>query len=400
MNLAKRILLVPVVLGMSLAGFTACSGDDDGMLLLPLVGGLPPQAAGEVGTGTSEPDIDLVSGPDEGDGTDTLAGGESASESGSESSGESGEDAGDSGASAATGDSGDGAVASASNENASGGDSGESSGTSDGSDAGSTSVASGNGSGGDDANSSGSDSEDSTGTGDGGDSSASSGTGDGSDSASSGTSGSGDAGDSAAACEDRTLTLDSTQGEWFNTPMSVLAGNGKNAGKGGNDKTDGIHAYNANQKLLLTVNNHCAAGPVRIKVMARNVHGPLPGGYEYFEMQIQDNQTGEALGTLFVPASDEGYRVAFATVNLAAGSNVLNLLWLNDNGADGTSDTNLHIKKIQVQSSQGDGLAAYLAGAIRNNPGTLALQVGLALVALAALLALRMLRRRREQNAN
>jgi len=190
-----------------------------------------------------------------------------------------------------------------------------------------------------------------SGTGAGGDSgTVASGTGTGGDTGS-GSTGTGSTGDSGqdssdeaqgAACPDRTLTLDSSDGRWFESS--------EQKGKGQAKGQQGIFTNWANQNLYLNVRNNCKAGWFKLRVQAGN-HGTLglPDFYTNFNLTLRNENTDRYVGGMLIKAKDNGWQWGDMLVYLDKGDTRLNLLWTNDAYKENVYDANIEIKQVQLQ---------------------------------------------------
>ncbi len=205
-----------------------------------------------------------------------------------------------------------------------------------------------------------------------------------------------DAGEGAVACGDRRIELDTTAGKWYQTPqkndghkpsaadrkavkekIKQLQAQVKKlrASEKGSSKKDvanrvallkkemtaervklgfgptqkGIHTYWANQALYLRVRNNCQAGWYKLKLVARNIDGPLPDDYSHFTVEAANETAGEYLGGIHVKASDKHYARGRMLVYLEKGDTNLLLNWKNDAYKKGEYDANIQIKQVALQ---------------------------------------------------
>ena len=206
--------------------------------------------------------------------------------------------------------------------------------------------------------------------------------------------GSGDDGSTVAdsgpekACKERSIALDTSKGRWFVTGEAELNGRpskeeraelkkqikalqkeikglskGDKAAKaalqaqvrtlrekyGHGHKQKGIHTYWANEKLYLRVKNNCQPGWYRLRVVAKNISGPLPDFYKMFNISAHNETNNVPLGGLFVKASDKNYKRGRMLVYLAEGDTDLRLLWTNDAYEKGVYDANIQIRGITLK---------------------------------------------------
>ncbi len=148
-------------------------------------------------------------------------------------------------------------------------------------------------------------------------------------------------------CKAKLVRIDTTQGRWYNTKEELLPHPIK---KDKVIKAFGIHTYWAYQKLLVTINSNCDGSKYRLIVVAKNIHGPLPDWYHFFNVKVVNESTGESLGTMLIRASDKHYYRGRLDIKLAKGENVLNLLWTNDAWEPNKYDANIQIKRIFVKA--------------------------------------------------
>ena len=205
-------------------------------------------------------------------------------------------------------------------------------------------------------------------------------------------------GGSAVECSNRSVELDTSKGRWFKTDEAVLPGKKLNKGqknairkqirahrktikslrgaiKSGGNKTalkanisrlkakiadlraelgfgntrKGIHTYWANQKLYLRVKNNCKAGYYKLKIVAKNIHGPLPDFYKKFSLSVKNETTGHIAQGMFIKAQDERYRRGRVLVYIGEGDSNILILWKNDAWKKGVYDANIQIKKVKLK---------------------------------------------------
>lgn len=190
------------------------------------------------------------------------------------------------------------------------------------------------------------------------------------------------------------ITMDTTQGRWFETPRQELfsttlrddakkrikalrgeiktikknAKNGKIAKETARDQVKnlrdriaaereaigsggrvqkGIHTYWANQSLNLRIEEG-ETGWYKLVVVAKNL-GPLPEGYDRFSFTLLDKSSQTMLGNFSVKASEKVYhrgRTIFKLENPKG--KVLDLLWNND-ALDSKGDANVQIKAVRLK---------------------------------------------------
>ena len=129
-----------------------------------------------------------------------------------------------------------------------------------------------------------------------------------------------------------------------------------------------IHTYWNFQNLYLKISNVRKNRDYKLTISAKNNNllGPLPTGYDNFEIQILNvsdvNNTIE-LGTINIDAIEadaDGYESGSLIIPLAKGDTLLNIVWLNDaqsenNDGDGDSavgDANLQIMRIKLKKQK------------------------------------------------
>jgi hypothetical protein len=78
---------------------------------------------------------------------------------------------------------------------------------------------------------------------------------------------------------DRTVAIDTSAGNWFETPRSTRD----------ERSVSGIHTYWQDQALMVHVRGNCKAGWFRIRVTAKNTAGPLPSWYSHFLVGVKDS---------------------------------------------------------------------------------------------------------------
>lgn len=110
---------------------------------------------------------------------------------------------------------------------------------------------------------------------------------------------------------------------------------------------DGIHTYWENEILYADVTAP-KTGWYRLRVVAKNIDGPLPDYYSYFNLSVTNETTGKPSGGVLVKASDEVYHAGDAYIYLEEGYSRLKLLWTNDAWKDEVYDANINIRKITI----------------------------------------------------
>ncbi|MCS7204253.1 MAG: hypothetical protein NZ853_00990 [Leptospiraceae bacterium] len=147
------------------------------------------------------------------------------------------------------------------------------------------------------------------------------------------------------SCKANIVKIDTTKGTWFNSDLELLP-HPKNPKK--TIKAKGIHTYWAYQNLLITINSTCNTKQFRLVVVARNIHGPLPNWYHFFNVKVVNNNTGETLGTMLIRAHDKKYHRGSLNIELKKGKNEINLIWTNDAWQPDEFDANIQIKRILI----------------------------------------------------
>ncbi len=110
---------------------------------------------------------------------------------------------------------------------------------------------------------------------------------------------------------------------------------------------DGIWTAWANQDLYLNVNVD-KAGWYRLRVVAKNIHGPLPDFYSHFNVSLSNESTGTHVGGAVIKASDRINQASGVWVYLNEGASRLKLLWTNDAYKQGEYDANINIRRIAL----------------------------------------------------
>ncbi|MBN1531370.1 MAG: hypothetical protein JXA20_01780 [Spirochaetes bacterium] len=195
-----------------------------------------------------------------------------------------------------------------------------------------------------------------------------------------------------------TFTLDTSAGRWFQTPAGSVVSAAEyesrmaqiaeyqnkilemeekvtgNKGKGQTDEDrgviaqlmekiqkirdeigygsgqNGIHTYWANENLYLRVRNVPESSWYRLQVVAKN-YGKLPEWYDYFNVNVINDSTGNSVGGLFIRASDDRYRRGSLLVFLEKGDTDLNLVWNNDAYEKDEYDANIQISKVSLRET-------------------------------------------------
>ncbi|MFN3603681.1 MAG: carbohydrate-binding domain-containing protein [Leptonema sp. (in: bacteria)] len=159
-------------------------------------------------------------------------------------------------------------------------------------------------------------------------------------------------------CKAKVIKIDTSQGRWYNTTEELLPLPEKNLQVGFKKnenlrqkvfKVKGLHTYWAYQKLLVTVNSNCEGGKYRLILVAKNIHGPLPDWYHFFNVKVVNETTGESLGNMLIRASDKRYYRGKLDIKLAKGENTINVLWTNDAWEPNKYDANIQIKRIFIK---------------------------------------------------
>ncbi|MCU0849344.1 MAG: Ig-like domain-containing protein [Spirochaetes bacterium] len=137
-------------------------------------------------------------------------------------------------------------------------------------------------------------------------------------------------------CQGRKIELDYTGGQWYWQPDSVFDDRGM--------PTGGIYTYWQHQPLVIRVKNNCTAGMYAMRIWIKNIEGPLPSFYRYFNVTLRD--ANRYWGCFVVEASDYIEKPALISVYLPAGDSEFYLDWLNDAYRQGEYDANLNISII------------------------------------------------------
>ncbi|MDA3901383.1 MAG: hypothetical protein PF637_12805 [Spirochaetes bacterium] len=119
---------------------------------------------------------------------------------------------------------------------------------------------------------------------------------------------------------------------------------------GYSDEQSGIYAAQANQRLNVSISDVGENGYYSLSVIAKNVYGSLPEDYQFFNLTVYD-ESGNSVGGILIPASEDTYQKGTALVHLKAGSNNLTLEWTNDYYEEGMYDTNIQIKGILLNKT-------------------------------------------------
>lgn len=137
---------------------------------------------------------------------------------------------------------------------------------------------------------------------------------------------------------DRTVAIDTSAGNWFETPRSTRD----------ERSVSGIHTYWQDQALMVHVRGNCKAGWFRIRVTAKNTAGPLPSWYSHFLVGVKDSDRSHDYESIAIKASDDHYSAGSRLVFLSEGDSHFKLTWSNDAYRQGAYDANIQIKSIQI----------------------------------------------------
>ncbi|MCE9599061.1 MAG: hypothetical protein K8S54_13945 [Spirochaetia bacterium] len=146
-------------------------------------------------------------------------------------------------------------------------------------------------------------------------------------------------------CEN-SITLDTTQGRWYETPSTPVQVPG-----GKTIKQKGFHTFWDYEKLYLRVRGNCKPGWYSLKLTAMNYGGPLPEGYAAYYVSITNERDQKAYG-LSVKASESAYNSGTVAVWIDKGDSDLSIRWTNDAYLEGKYDANLQIKAITLTQSK------------------------------------------------
>lgn len=111
----------------------------------------------------------------------------------------------------------------------------------------------------------------------------------------------------------------------------------------------GIYSPWAKEDLFLNAENVTKSGWYRLRIVAKNIYGPLPDDYGKFNITVKNETTGQDCGGIFIDARDDIYTAASTLIYLDEGSTTLNLLWTNDAYKKGEYDANIQIKKVSLR---------------------------------------------------
>jgi len=111
----------------------------------------------------------------------------------------------------------------------------------------------------------------------------------------------------------------------------------------------GIYSPWAKQTLIANVSGVSKSGWYRIRVVAKNIYGPLPEFYKKFNITLSNETTGKDAGGLFIKASDKLYFAGSTLIYLEKGESQVKLLWTNDAYKKGEYDANIQIKNVTVR---------------------------------------------------
>jgi hypothetical protein len=110
---------------------------------------------------------------------------------------------------------------------------------------------------------------------------------------------------------------------------------------------DGIWTAWANQVLLVNARVE-KAGWYRLRLVAKNIHGPLPDFYSHFNVHVSNETSGKDIGGVSIKATDASNQANGVWVYLERGDNKLKLLWTNDAYKKDVYDANINIRKIAL----------------------------------------------------
>ncbi len=135
------------------------------------------------------------------------------------------------------------------------------------------------------------------------------------------------------------------------------------------------------------------AGKYEVTIEAKN-YGSLPLPSNYKEYQVLVGADG-VTGSIKIKADEKKYEDGKTVLDLTGGDTTLTLSWRNDSYKEGVHDANIQIRSVslkRVGASERSPLAAYIRAA--GDRGMIVL-AGLSLLALAGLLGVYALRKRR-----
>lgn len=110
---------------------------------------------------------------------------------------------------------------------------------------------------------------------------------------------------------------------------------------------DGIWTAWANQTLYVNARVE-KTGWYRLRIVTKNIYGPLPDFYSHFNVQVTNETSGKDVGGVLIKASDTSNQANGLWVYLERGDNKLKLLWTNDAYKQGEYDANINIRKIAL----------------------------------------------------
>lgn len=149
-------------------------------------------------------------------------------------------------------------------------------------------------------------------------------------------------GEDTPVCREASGTIDVSQGKWYTTPKEEIT-DPKNPNKKIN--VSGIHTFWQNQKLIYRIKGNCKPGQYSLKMIAKNIYGPLPKNYSLFKIRIKNNRDGK-LYPLEISAADLEYKSANLELFIDKGDSDLEIIWTNDVYLKGSYDSNIQIKSI------------------------------------------------------
>lgn len=139
----------------------------------------------------------------------------------------------------------------------------------------------------------------------------------------------------------------------------------KNYGNGDNEK-GGISTDLQDQNMVLSLNS-TESGWYRLSVSAKN-SGTLPPDYDTFTLAVVDQDSGEELGTIKVPASENRYNTGLIEFQLDNPSGKkLAVLWKNDAYLENSYNTVLNIKGISLQKINEETRSSKPTGRLSGN---------------------------------
>lgn len=117
-------------------------------------------------------------------------------------------------------------------------------------------------------------------------------------------------------------------------------------------KQRGLTTYWANQDIILNMNDINKSGWYELSIDAMNNPGSIPESYGAFNISVRNDLTGENIGGMQIPASDEKYQRGKMYVYLEEGDNRLSIRWTNDYYKKGQYDANINISRISLGYSK------------------------------------------------